>query len=401
MRLLPRIGCRIYQRTLYMGMFLLPWRTPRRLSSLDEIPAALQAAGSRKPLIVTDKGIAGSGLLDRLLAALGGLHYAVYQDTVPNPTLDNIETALAVYRAEGCDALVAIGGGSPMDCAKAVGARVARPRKPVEAMRGQLKVLRRISTLVAIPTTSGTGSEATLAAVVTNARTHEKYAINDVSLIPHIAVLDPALTVGLPPHLTAATGMDALTHAIEALIGRSNTRATRENGLHAIELIDRHLLAAYENGQDLQARAGMQEAAYLAGLAFTRAYVGYVHAIAHQLGALYGTPHGLANAILLPHVLAFYGEPAHVPLAAFAPAFGVPVNPQDDVAATARAVITKIRTMRRQMQIPEYAQDIRAEDIGRIARGAVAEGNPLYPVPRLLDEAEMQTLVKKCAGMVK
>lgn len=385
-------GCRLYQTGMRGAMYLLPWREPEMAASLGEAKEMLARAGVKKPLIITDRGLAKAGVLARLLEAIEGMPHALYDGTVPNPTIDNIEAARALYRESGCDGIIALGGGSPMDCAKAVGARIARPNKPIEKMRGQMKVLRKPPPLLAIPTTAGTGSEVTIAAVVTNGQTHEKYAINDISLVPQQTILDASLTLGLPPHITSTTGMDALTHAIEAYIGRSNTKKTREHSLEAIALIDRWLYRAYTHGDDFQARVGMQRAAYLAGAAFTRAYVGYVHAIAHQLGALYGVPHGLANAILLPHVLAFYGKAAEAPLAALSEAFGIDGAGKTQ-AENARDVIEKIRDMNRRMEIPDRVPEIQAKDLPRIVDGACREANPLYPVPRVLDREELTRLV--------
>lgn len=205
-----------------------------------------------------------------------------------------------------------------MDCAKGVGARVARPHKKISSMRGELKILKPIPLLIAVPTTAGTGSETTLAAVLTDERTHEKYALNDFVLIPRYAVLDPVLTEGLPPFITATTGMDALTHAVEAYIGKSNTAQTIEDSVAAVKLIFRNLERAYTDGSDMEARENMQKASFLAGAAFTRAYVGYVHAIAHSLGGEYGIPHGLANAVILPYVLEAYGSSVYMSLAELA-----------------------------------------------------------------------------------
>ncbi|MDL2319225.1 iron-containing alcohol dehydrogenase [Eubacteriales bacterium OttesenSCG-928-A19] len=376
-----------------LGMYMLPWREPSILASMEDIPGVLEREGLQRPLVITDAGLARAGLLDRLNAALIDWPHAIYDGVVPNPTTDNIEAARALYLDKGCDCLIALGGGSPMDCAKAVGARIARPKKPVSRMRGQLKVLRRVPTLIAIPTTSGTGSEATLAAVVADPAAREKYAINDPALIPSYAVLDPNLTLGLPPDVTAQTGMDALTHAIEAYIGRSNTRKTRDSALLAIRLIDEHLVTAFSQGTNLDARLGMQRASYLAGTAFTRAYVGYVHAIAHQLGALYGTPHGLANAILLPHVLSFYGEAVYAPMSDIYEAYGGP-DPEAPPDERARYVIGKIHAVNRLMGIPARAADIRERDIARIVEGAYREAVPLYPAPRMLDRRELTALVR-------
>lgn len=393
MKLWRRAWCRVYQKGMYVGMQALRWPEPKRLDALTDIRGVLADGHVEKPLLVTDAGIVKAGLLDKLVAALEGMPYAVYADTVANPTVDNIETALALYQREGCDGLIALGGGSPMDCAKAIGARVARPQKALKDMRGQMKVLRRIPLLVAVPTTAGTGSETTLAAVVLDTQTHEKYAINDTFLIPKYAVLDASLTLGLPPHITAQTGMDALTHAIEAFIGHGNTGKTRNDSLDAVFLIHQYLLQAYANGADMEARKGMQQAAYLAGRAFTRAFVGYVHAIAHQLGALYGTPHGLANAMILPHMLAAYGDAVHGPLAELYEAFGGQ-NLALEEAGKAAYVLEQIRAMNDAMGIPAKVSGIREEDVERIAAGADREANPLYPVPRLMDAGELAAVIR-------
>lgn len=385
--------CRIYQGAFRLVSPLLPWRKPELLegaNSLQQLPPLIKARGTDRVLIVTDKGLASLGLLDGLLDGLQreGIDYAVYDETVPNPTIDNIETALALYHARQCQGLIAFGGGSPMDCAKGVAARVARPEKSIPQLRGVLKVRKAIPPLFAIPTTAGTGSEATVAAVVSNPHTHEKFAINDPVLIPHVAVLDPLLTVKLPPHITATTGMDALTHAIEAYIGQSNTAETRACSREAVQLIFAHLLDAYADGSNLTARTQMQKAAYLAGVAFTRAYVGYVHAIAHTLGGFYGVPHGLANAVILPYVLEYYGECVHQPLAELADVAGI-TAPADSPVEKARKMIAAIRGLNERMNIPRKIGGIAASDIPLMAERAFHEANPLYPVPRILGKKDL------------
>ena len=236
---------------------------------------------------------------------------SIFDDTVANPTVANVEAARRLYLDTGCRAIIAFGGGSSMDCAKACGARIARPNKPLAKMEGLLHVMRPLPLLIAVPTTAGTGSETTLAAVITDGESHHKYPINDFALIPPYALLDPEVTVGLPPQLTATTGMDAMTHAVEAYIGGSTTRGTRQAAVEAVRLILESLPVAYASGGDRTARAHMLRAAYLAGTAFTKSYVGYVHAVAHSLGGQYGIAHGLANAVLLPEVLEAYGPAAH------------------------------------------------------------------------------------------
>lgn len=302
----------------------------------------------------------------------------------PNPPVAEAEAIAALYRAEHCDSFVAVGGGSPMDAAKAAAALLARPHRTLAQMAGILKVRRPIPPFIAVPTTAGTGSETTLAAVVTDTKTHEKYALNDPVLRPKYAVLDPELTVGLPPHITSTTGMDALTHAVEAYIGHSNTKDTSEKAEVATKLIFENLEEAYKNGKDLHAREQMLLASHYAGIAFTRAYVGNVHAIAHNLGGFYGVPHGLANAIILPYVLDFYGETAYERLARLCECAGVAKAGQTD-EQKALDFIQAIRDMNARMNIPDKIEKIQEKDIETIAKRACKEANPLYPVPRIMD----------------
>jgi alcohol dehydrogenase class IV len=336
------------------------------------------------------------GLLDSLLEGLGreGVAYALYDGVRPNPTIGNIEEALAIYRSEGCEAFVAFGGGSPMDCAKAAGARAANPRKSVKQLRGLLKVTRRPPLLFAVPTTAGTGSETTVAAIVADPETREKFAINDPRLIPRYAVLDPELTAGLPPGITATTGMDALTHAVEAYIGRSNTRKTREAAEKAVRLVFANVEKAYAEGRDIKARSEMLRAAHYGGIAFTRAYVGYVHAIAHNLGGLYGIPHGLANAVVLPYVLEWFGDSARKRLARLAEIAGVATGAESEDAKAA-AFIEAIRGLNRRMGIPDKIPQIKAEDIPLMVERAFKEAHPLYPVPRIMEKRDCEAVIRR------
>jgi alcohol dehydrogenase class IV len=253
----------------------------------------------------------------------------------------------------------------------------------IPQMRGLLKVMKKIPLLIAVPTTAGTGSETTIAAVISNPLTHEKYAVNDFHLVPKYAVLDPLITVGLPPHITATTGMDALTHAVEAYVGRSNTEETRQAARKAVKLIHDNLYTAYVDGGNLTARSNMLTAAFYAGIAFTKAYVGYVHAIAHTLGGYYRIPHGLANAVILPYVLDYYGEAAHQQLAELADLIGISVE-SDSTAVKAGKFIAWIREMNASMNIPTKLGGIQAADLPGMIHNALKEANPLYPVPKIL-----------------
>ncbi len=397
--------CRAYQAAFYLVSFVLPWREPeaiRGAGSLKQLPAIIKSKGFKTPLIVTDSVLMQLGLVQPLLDGLKreGLESVVYDKTIPNPTIDNIEEALTLYNDCKCDCLIAFGGGSPMDCAKGVGARVSRPNKPIPKMKGVLKVLKRIPPMFAIPTTSGTGSEATLAAVISNSETHEKYPINDHALIPQYAVFDPELTINLPRPITSTTGVDALTHAVEAYIGRSNTPSTKRKAIEAVKLVFKYLKRAYDDGTDIEARERMQHASFLAGMAFTRAYVGYVHAVAHSLGGFYGVPHGLANAVILPYVLEMYGTSVYKKLAELADYVRIGKN-GDSVEVKAKGFIQAIKELNLSMQIPtkiEGKWSIKDEDIPIMAKRALQEANPLYPVPRIMGYEEIYSIYKKVQG---
>lgn len=388
--------CRTYQGVFKILIPMLPYRKPELIEGVDSVkklPAKIKELGYDSVLIVTDSVLMSLGLVDGLIEGLKAenVKVSLFDKTVPNPTIDNIEEALGMYNENGCQAIIAFGGGSPMDCAKGVGARVARPNKQIPQMKGLLKVLKKTPTLFAIPTTSGTGSETTLAAVVTNSETHEKYPINDFVLIPHYAVLDPTLTMGLPKHITSTTGMDALTHAVEAYIGNSTTKETREMARKATKLIFENLTKAYDDGKDLEARDNMQHASFYAGVAFTVSYVGYVHAIAHTLGGFYHVPHGLANSIILPYVLDYYGESAYKKLAELADVVGIDGGNEEEKA---KKFIQAIRDMNKYMNIPEKVSGIKEEDIPTMVERALSEANPLYPVPRLMGKEEMTEMFK-------
>ncbi len=383
-----------------MVMPALNWDEPQLLKgagAIKDLPALVKSKGVTNVLIVTDKGLMSLNLLDSLFENLEkqNIKYTVYDGVQPNPSIENIEEARRIYLKNGCEGIIAFGGGSPMDCAKAAGARITNPNKTVAQMRGQLKVTKKLPPFFAVPTTAGTGSETTLAAVVSNMQTHEKYAINDPKLRPKYAVLDPELTTGLPKKITSTTGMDALTHAVEAYIGQSGVKSTDDYAEKATKLIFENLEKAYEDGKNIEARENMLVASFYAGMAFTRAYVGYVHAIAHNLGGLYGTPHGLANAVILPHVLEYYGETAYEKLAKLADIVGID---GDSDKEKAKKFIEEIKEMNEEMDIPEHFDFIKDEDIPTIVERALKEGNPLYPVPKIMDEEDCTKVVKAIRG---
>ena len=393
MNTFKKIYCRTFQACFRLAMPFMPYREPEILNSVAEVEPLLQKLGVKSVLLVTDKMLRQFGATAKLEKFLteANIKCVVYDETCPNPTVNNVEAARELYVKENCEALIAFGGGSSMDCAKAVGARIAYPHKTVNQMKGLLKVLKKIPTLIAVPTTAGTGSEVTITSVITNSEIKHKYTMNSFPLIPAYAVLDPEVTLTLPPHLTSTTGMDALTHAVEAYIGGSTTKETRAYAKEAVKLIFENLETAYADGKNELARRNMLRAAYIAGIAFSKSYVGYVHAVAHTLGGQYNVPHGLANAVLMPIVLDEYGESAYEKLHQLAVAGGI-AKESDDVAESAKRFIQEIRDMNKRMNIPSGFENIVPSDIPMMADHADAEANPLYPVPKLMDAKELEKI---------
>lgn len=283
-----------------------------------------------------------------------------------------------------------------MDCAKAVGARIAYLKKSLDQLKGLLRVLRKIPTLIAIPTTAGTGSEVTVTAVITDSEKKHKYTMNNFTMIPSYAVLDPRVTYTLPPSLTATTGMDALTHAVEAYIGGSTSEETRALATEAVKLIFANIEIAYKDGSNYEARKNMLRAAHKAGIAFSKSYVGYIHSVAHSLGGQYNIPHGLANSVLMPIVLEEYGATAYKKLHKLGIAAGVAAE-QDSHKEGAEKFIKAIRTLNSNMKIPETLSGIKKEDIPGMAKHAAKEANPMYPVPKLMNAKELEQFYYKVA----
>jgi len=361
-----------------------------------KIPEVVKSKGINKVLVVTDKVLMGLNLLEGLFNSLNenNVEYKVFDDVSENPTIQNVEDGLKLYLEGKCTGIIAFGGGSPMDCAKAIGARAVNPKRSVLVMKGLFKVRRKIPPLLTIPTTAGTGSETTIAAVIKDPDTHEKFAIVDMKLIPIAAALDPELMVGLPPYITSSTGMDALTHAVEAYIGICGNKFTNENAEKATRLIFENLEEVYKDGSNLEKRNNMALASYYAGVAFTRAGVGYVHAIAHNMGGLYGVPHGLANAVILPYILEFSRKNAEEKLAvlAIAGGIGTPIESNEELSYR---FIEKVKAMNENMGIPSSIKEIQIKDIPLIAERAVKEGNPDYPVPKIMNQKECEDIIRK------
>ena len=389
MNIIKKIYCRTFQTVFKLAIPLLPYRDPKILNSIEELPDEFKKKHIATVMLVTDAQLRSlTGPLENLLPE-NGIKCIVYDKTRANPTVGNVEEALQIYKENNCEGLIAFGGGSSMDCAKAVGARVACPNKPLSKMKGILKIGRKIPFLAAIPTTAGTGSEVTVTAVITDEKTNYKYPMSDFPLIPKVAVLDPKVTFTLPKSLTASTGVDALTHAVEAYIGRSTTIKTRYFSKTATKLIFENIEKAYKNGYDEDARRNMLMASHLAGGAFSRSYVGYVHAVAHSLGGAYNIPHGLANSVLLPVVLKRYGSKVYKKLKELAVAAGL-ASEDDSAELAAKSFISQIEQLNARLDIPTTLKGIKAEDIPELAKRADKEANPIYPVPVLWNAKELE-----------
>jgi len=377
---------------------LLPDRVPVTFVGAEatgELCEAIARTRSGRLGIVTDEGLVAAGIVERVSAALDAASqpWETFAEVLPDPTFSQVEAGRAKLGAAGCDALLAVGGGSVMDAAKMIAAVATNPG-PVQKLEGQLKVRKPPLPLYAIPTTAGTGSEVTLVAVLSDPDSHAKKFFIDPKLLPVMVALDPTLMTGLPPHITAATGLDALTHAVESVLARTATPQTEAYARSALQRIFPDLPRAYAQGDDLAARKSMALASYYAGLAFTRTSVGYVHAIAHTFGAFYGTPHGLANALALPHVLEFSLETAAPRLALMADWIGVAGEGASN-REKAEAFIAAVRELEERVQIPAALEALRAEDVPAIAQRALKEAHMNYPVPRYMVQAECEGLLQR------
>ena len=395
------IWCRTFQSVLKIGNYFMGYRMPKYMEGngkIKELGIFLAKKKINDVLVVTGAGMVKRGQVQPMLDGFdaAGIRYTLQTYTNTDPTTDDVEAGYKTYKENGCKAIVALGGGSRIDCAKGIAAKAAHPKKKVTQLQGLLKVHKPIMPFIAIPTTAGAGSETTVAAVITDSKTHRKAAINDPFLIPKYAVLDPELTVGLSPYTTATTGMDALAHAVEAYTNKTyNTKLEDRLAKEAVKLIHDNILLAFEEGDNLEARQNMQRGAFFAGRAFTRGCVGYVHAIGHTLGGLYGVAHGLAMAVLLPHVMRAYGEAAHQRLAELADVCGI--KGAND-AEKANGFIDWIEETNSKMGLPDKFDMIEKKDIKQMVAWASKEANPLYPVPVIWSKKDFRNFIESIRG---
>ena len=396
MNLLSRIRVAINRAVLPFLHFPRPFSFVGVDSSLS-LCRFIVGTGARRVMVVTDGPLLKLGLVDPLVAALqsAGISVEVFSDVEPDPSYELVLGGIARLKKFNPDAVLAVGGGSPIDCAKAMLLSHANDCHPSKLAGLWLYALPRKKCMpfYAVPTTAGTGSEVTIASVMSDTRDRSKRAIIDPKMVPAMIALDPKLTLGLPPFVTATTGMDALTHAVEAYISTLAAADTDEEARSATATIMRNLPVAYANGGNLQAREDMLVGSCLAGMAFTRAGVGYVHAFAHEMGGMYHVPHGLANAIILPHVLDYSKSRCAARLADLARVSGLVESSGKTDAQLADELIARIRDMNARMQIPAAIRELRREDFATIIDHAFAEAHGTYGVPRYMTRADADGLL--------
>ncbi len=396
---LTKKGYRIRHKIYKIVLPFITFPEPELIAgagSTKTLAKKISSLGIDNLLIVTDKVLMELGMLENLMNSLkeNQISYSIFDDVQPNPTIQNVENGLEQYKTNQCAGIIAFGGGSPMDCAKIIGARVKNPKKTILKMKGSFKLKKKIPPLFAIPTTSGTGSETTAGAIITDPETHEKFGIISFKVVPQIAVLDPELTLGLPPHITSTTGIDALTHAIEAYIGVATNDAVIEASEKAVKLLFGNLEDVYKDGSDIEKRNNVALASFYAGCAITRSNVGYVHAIAHNMGGLYGVPHGMANAIILPYILEFSQKDAEEKLANLAVAAGI--GKQGESSKTlSHKFIESVKELNRNMDLPSTIKELQEKDIPLIVERTLEEANPNYPVPTIMNPKECELVLNK------
>ncbi|AQW59399.1 iron-containing alcohol dehydrogenase [Vibrio owensii] len=392
--MLKHLLYRGYTNGLKVAAYVLPLPKPTLFSgpgSIHELTEAIADLGFKKLLLVTDEGLVKIGMAEQVAesARTRGLDVALYAEVKPDPTYDQVERGLNVYLESGCDTILALGGGSAMDCAKVIAARVTN-KKSIKRLAGLFRVWRTPAPLFVIPTTSGTGSEVTVAAVVSEPETHHKTPLMDPKLVPLMAALDANLLVGLPAKITADTGIDALTHAIEAYISRNATTETKAYSVAAIKLIFQYLPRAVEKGSDIQARQKMAMASYYAGLAFTKASLGYVHAFAHNLGAKYGLPHGMANGLALLPVLRFSFSEIEPQLTALS---GALIDAQSEAMPNAQAFLERLEGLYNEIGIEQTSSLLKTSDTDELVTLILKEAHWNYPVPKFMNEEECAQLL--------
>lgn len=384
-------------QTMRIANKLLPISIPELIQGEGSVAKSAETIiklNGKKVFIVTDAVLVKLGVVKLLTDSLKAenVDYLIFDEVVPDPTIELIADGVKQYNDNHCDSFIAIGGGSTIDCAKGIAASVVK-NVGIDKLAGLMRVRKAMPPFIAIPTTAGTGSEATVVSVVTDPIKKQKFTVIDPCLVPKVAIVDPTLMKSLPAKITAETGMDALTHAIESYISLHATPFTKRYSLDAMSRIFSFLPEAYADGNNLTAREEMSIASLNAGIAFTRTSIGYVHAIAHQFGGFYKVPHGLANAVILPHVLEFSVSSVSDKYAEMAIELGFS-NIYDDELAAANKFIRKVKELNKRLNIQTNFPELQEQDIDNLASRAVKEAHYKYPVPKKMNQSE-------CAGILK
>lgn len=392
-----KLYCRSYQRILKCAMHFISIPMPETGNSISHVADMIHKNHLIHPLIVSGPHVSKSESVRTFLDELekSGIVFSLFSKISKDPNFSDIDSLYDFYNENTCDSLIAIGGGSVIDATKALGCKIVQPKKAYSKLRGLLKVKKDLPFFIAIPTTAGTGSEATVASVITNETNGDKFAINDPHLVPKIAVLDSSLLKSLPKKMIAESGMDAFCHALEAYIGNSNSKLTKKYAMDAILLIHDNLFSFYNDSNNEKIRENMLKASYYAGISFTRAYVGYVHALAHAVGGMYHLPHGYCIAVLLPYVLKHYKSSIFKSLAQINDQLKLS-HPQAIEEEKSIVVIQWIEDLRNRLGIPaDFGGIIKEEDFSKLAKHASKEANPLYPVPRILSARQLEEILRE------
>ncbi|MGR5168596.1 iron-containing alcohol dehydrogenase [Vibrio astriarenae] len=395
--MMKQILYRSYTWGLKIAAKVIPMPKPTLFSgvgAVDELCEAIAELGYQQVLFVTDQGLVDLGLAQQVISSANqsGLRLVLYSDVQPDPTYEHVERGLSQYRDQSCQAILALGGGSSMDCAKVIAARVTNSWS-IKRLAGLFRVWRAPAPLFVIPTTAGTGSEVTIAAVVSEPSSHQKTPLIDPKLVPLMAAIDPSLMTGLPPKITAETGIDALTHAIEAYVSINASPETKAYSVASVKLIFKHLPLVVEQGDNLNSRLKMSMASYYAGLAFTKASLGYVHAFSHNLGAKYGIAHGLGNALALLPVLRLSLPSIQPQLAELWEA----ISDQCELSKDDKAnrFLHQLEQLMDQVGLEKSSPLVQETDFDALVTSILQEAHWNYPVPQFMNEIECRSILKQ------
>lgn len=374
--------------------FTLPTKIVYGPGCIFNLIEELKVNNGKRPIIVTDKGIREAGLLDRITSILDNnkVKYIIYDGVEPNPKDVNVEEGAKIAREFGADSIISIGGGSPIDCGKSIGVLLSHNEDKIKKYEGKTAATKHLPLLIAIPTTAGTGSELTFSSVITDTKNNYKMTIKSPYTAPKVALCDPELTLTLPAHITASTGMDALTHAIEAYTANCSEPISDGLALYAIELIYNNLVLAFNEGQNLEARSGMLLGSMMAGIAFSHSDVASVHCIAESLGGVYDLPHGVCNAIFLPHVMEYNMNYAVEKYGRIGKAMGLDF---EDIKEGAQKAVNGVKSLAIDVELPIFSDlEVNINDFERLAEMATRNIST-QSNPRPMNKDDYLTILKR------